>query len=89
MLRCLSQLFMKRNSVYVAFILGGALLGERVRSETAPLLAVTLATKTFGCWNNILSFRYPMPQVVDYGFNTAWERNNQGVRLHPTLSPKR
>ncbi len=24
------QIFMRRNSVYVAFILGGALLGERV-----------------------------------------------------------
>jgi len=36
---------MKRNSVYIAFVLGGALLGER---------------------------------VVEYGFNTMWERNNEG-----------
>jgi len=36
---------MKRNSTYIAFILAGALLGER---------------------------------VVNYGFDTAWEKNNQG-----------
>jgi len=41
---------MKRNSVYIAFVLGGALLGER---------------------------------VVEYGFNTMWERNNEGVSQTP------
>lgn len=35
----LLQLFMRRNSVYIAFILGGAILGERV-SNLALLLSV-------------------------------------------------
>lgn len=39
------RVLMKRNSTYIAFVLAGALLGER---------------------------------VVNYGFDTAWERNNQG-----------
>ncbi|KAL3139209.1 hypothetical protein ABBQ32_005980 [Trebouxia sp. C0010 RCD-2024] len=39
------RVLMKRNSTYIAFVLAGALLGER---------------------------------VVNYGFDKAWEQNNQG-----------
>ena len=61
---------MKRNSTYIAFVLAGALLGERVSSRGWQMWLVM-------CTESHLL--YASLQVVNYGFDAAWERNNQGV----------
>lgn len=74
--------------MYVAFILGGALLGERVRLVHYRIL------QTYHC----LSYLKPdmtacltlmssianggsLMQVLNAGFDRMWENNNKGVRL--------
>ena len=77
---------MKRNSVYVAFILGGALLGERVGQGLEIERAMhwlTIRAVQFSSLHTNALFTHLHShdvQAVDYGFNTMWERNNQGVR---------
>lgn len=59
---------MKRNSTYIAFVLAGALLGERVS------YVVSCGLQQHHSLNASIWL-----QVVNYGFDKAWEQNNQGV----------
>ena len=84
------QIFMRRNSVYVAFILGGALLGERVSLllSLQPLCLQTDActaqravqwTSHCGLWRLIPIVT--LLQVLNGAFDRMWENNNKGVSL--------
>lgn len=84
------QIFMRRNSVYVAFILGGALLGERVSlpSDLQSLCQQTDActaqravqwTSHCGLWRLIPTVT--LLQVLNGAFDRMWENNNKGVSL--------
>jgi len=80
---------MRRNSVYIAFILGGAMVGERVsvwwrEEERAkpPLInpgAPTLSPRLL-CPHTPrpAPFLPSSPQAVDYAINSAWKSNNKG-----------
>ena len=81
---------MRRNSVYVAFILGGALLGERVSlpSDLQPLcLQADACICATGCAMDItlrtLEFHtiVILLQVLNGAFDRMWENNNKGVSL--------
>ena len=65
---------MKRNSTYIAFVLAGALIGERV-SMICNQLQQVWSHQLHGVALQLSGGL----QVVNYGFDTAWERNNQGV----------
>jgi Ubiquinol-cytochrome C reductase, UQCRX/QCR9 like len=83
---------MKRNSVYIVFILGGAILGERV-SHAVPSHLWTSAmhvicvpssmdhgtVPSFSFWASTCF------QAVNGAFNRAWEENNKGVRTFDRL----
>ena len=73
---------MRRNSVYVAFILGGALAGEKVCAVDHTLTVFNFqsfaARGSDACCLRL--------QIVNSSFNTAWESNNQGVRHDLLLS---
>ena len=82
---------MRRNSVYIAFILGGAMVGERVsrggrergggqKKTLAPRAPpCPLSRKTSSTLTTSLSLSLPFPpQAVDYAINSAWKSNNKG-----------
>lgn len=71
------QVLMKRNSTYIAFVLAGALLGERVRLGLACVgISLCCPDLTPGS-SHMCSYL----QVVNSAFDSAWEKNNQGVNL--------
>lgn len=83
---------MKRNSVYIVFILGGAILGERVSHAVPSLLrssgvngVCTVSSVDHGTVPGSLSWASNHLQAVNGAFNRAWEENNKGVRTSDRL----
>jgi len=70
----LYKVVMRRNSVYVTFVIAGAFLGERVRYF---IFFFNLSN----CFPNFILLRdfNNWLQAVDYGVHKLWEANNVGV----------
>jgi len=73
-LESLYKVVMRRNSVYVTFIIAGAFLGERVRYfiflfNLGNCFLKFFLLRNFSNWL----------QAVDYGVHKLWETNNVGV----------
>jgi hypothetical protein len=66
---------MRRNSVYIAFILGGALIGERVSIHHRPH-DFDLEMCNFA---SVFFFEHLLVQALNAGFDKMWEENNRGV----------
>ncbi|RRT38712.1 hypothetical protein B296_00054091, partial [Ensete ventricosum] len=60
----LYRVLMRRNSVYVTFVVAGAFVGERVRSPSPHFF---------------FSLPWVMRFMVDSGVRKLWEYNNVGV----------
>ena len=79
---------MKRNSIYLVFVFGGAILGERVRARApSPSISAAAVLEQQGACHvdpllclHSYSNRLLGAQVVNGLFNKAWEENNKGVR---------
>ncbi|RAL43196.1 hypothetical protein DM860_009978 [Cuscuta australis] len=67
LLEGLYRVIMRRNSVYVTFVVAGAFVGERVRIISARSRDI-----------HLLSLK--LIRVVDYGIKKLWEQNNIGKR---------
>ena len=71
----LYKVVMRRNSVYVTFVIAGAFLGERVH----PFLPFPFFLLfQFRLLLLLRDYRYWL-QAVDYGVHKLWEANNVGV----------
>ncbi|OAY65031.1 hypothetical protein ACMD2_09773 [Ananas comosus] len=70
----LYRVVMRRNSVYVTFVVAGAFAGERVRS---PPIHPSFILSTISNESARVSIKW-IP-VVDYGVHKLWEHVNVGV----------
>nr|KAJ0199170.1 hypothetical protein LSAT_V11C600313830 [Lactuca sativa] len=74
----LYKVLMRRNSVYVTFVIAGAFVGERVSAPIHSNLIYITHTHTYS--SILFSVRLIGSQAVDYGVHKLWENNNVGKR---------